>query len=205
MRVLIFGKGDLSGAIKNKLRKYEVLEIAHSTVDVRDAENVESAVIKHRPDWIINCAGISDKLAIEPMTVFDTNLFGTLNIIRAGIRNETPVITIGSVAGLYGRGDGAWYAASKAGAISLVQSFANLGEKVYCVSPCRINTKMREYDHPGEDVRTRLHPDDVVNVIEQIMNGYYAPGANVIIRKVGFDRIDVFEDLPSWKSSPSMI
>lgn len=202
MRCLIFGKGGISAAIAAEIPKLEVVELSQHEADVTDLPVLKAQVKRYHPDWIVNCAGISDVHDSTLDTIL-VNLWGSLNVLKAAA--GIPTILMGSVAGLYGGPHHPAYSASKAGVISLAQSFAARGERVYCVSPGRVDTPLRDRDWPEEDRRTRLDPREVAFVVEEIIAGHYQPGANVVIRKVGLERIDTFEDLPPWKSPPSRL
>lgn len=173
--------------------------------DVLDARLVDADVRKHSPDVVINCAGVSYP---GPLTLrkyeyeITVNLIGAFKVADSCIRNGVGTqIHIGSVAGMYGKPNHASYSASKAGVISLVRSLGMEGHNAYCISPGRVDTKMREKDYPGEDKRTRLDPLDVGAIVVDIIAGKYEPGDNIIIRKIGFDthlRVDKGEPWREW-------
>lgn len=171
------------------------------TRDVRSYLQVESEIVTKMPDAVVNLAGVSHVQRVKNSSIFQwtqenaVNLRGSYHIARASLfyKKDIPMVFVASVAGLYGKAEHSGYSASKAGVISLVQSLGMEGHRAFAVSPGRVNTKMRERDYPGEDIRTRLTTMQVAEVIRDCIEGQYQPGDNVIIRKIGFDthmRID---------------
>lgn len=184
MRVLVFGKGGISGGIKKALAEHEVIELTKDDCDVRDAMTVFCALGDHKPEWVINCAGISKP--DYPKLEIETNLQGAMNV--ALMSAPIPQIHIASVAGLYGKPGHLGYSVSKAGVITMVQSLG-FEYSIWAISPGRVDTPMREKDYPNDTPGSRLDPLCVGVVVQDIMSGYYQSGANIIIRKVGLDDI----------------
>jgi 3-oxoacyl-[acyl-carrier protein] reductase len=139
--------------------------------------------MKDRPDEVVSCAGViipnNDYGFLQEINV---NLVGSFNIARA-IDKDTKCVFIGSTSGLHGRAGWSGYCASKAGVISLVQSLAEEGYQVWCVSPGRVKTKMRKSLFPDEDQSTLLEPLEVAQVVEDCFAGKYPTGSNIIVRK----------------------
>jgi NAD(P)-dependent dehydrogenase (short-subunit alcohol dehydrogenase family) len=199
MKVLIFGgAGGLALAFA-RFRPHglcDPLLLGRGQCDVRDFMQVMEAVDRHRPDFIVNCAGVSDmRLGVSTQEVIDTNLKGAIYVANVASSFGTPALLIGSTAGMQDPAQHPVYGPAKAGVISHVAVAAKRGQQVYCLSPNRMDTPMREADWPGEDPRTRLMPgSEVVPIMVDIMDGKYAPGANVVVRKVGISgRVDVFQ------------
>jgi NAD(P)-dependent dehydrogenase (short-subunit alcohol dehydrogenase family) len=187
MHVLIFGKGGISGGITAAI-DHDVTELSHNEADVRCRVAVARAIKSLAPDWIINCAGVSDHT--NPFYEVQTNLMGTIYVAQAA--GQIPSIHIASVAGLYGKPDHVGYSASKAGVISVVQSLG-FSQPIWAISPGRVDTPMRERDYPDDTPGSRLHPEQIGWVVTDIMANKYERGSNVIIRKVGLDTIVVTE------------
>lgn len=207
-RAVIFGAGGISGGITVVLANhgYEVGEVSKAGCDVRDRVVLDVAMAEYRPDWVINCAGISDHHGESAELVVATNLLGAINVTEAALDHGVKgVIHIASIAGLVGKWDHAYYGPSKAGLIRYVEAMGAGGKHVWAVSPGRVNTPLRERDYPGEDPATRLTPFQVGVVVLGIVTGHYAPGANVVVRKVGTERVDVFEEVNQWKAMPSRL
>lgn len=198
MRILCFGAGGLTDAISRSLqfRWDEVLQLSKRQCDVRNFHAVMERVDAHRPDFIIGAAGVSDMaLGTNIQEVLDVNLKGAIYVAAAGKSFGTPTLLIGSTAGMQSPEQHPVYGPAKAGVIAHVAAAGKAGQQIYCLSPNRMDTPMREADWPDEDRRTRLHPvKDVVPVIARIIDGQYPWGANVVVRKVGTSgRVDVFQ------------
>jgi hypothetical protein len=73
------------------------------------------------------------------------------------------------------------------------------GYDAYCISPGRVDTKMREKDFPGEDVKTRLTTKQVAGVVKEILDGKYQSGDNIIIRKRGYRTLRRIDKGFPWK------
>ncbi|WP_030562928.1 3-oxoacyl-ACP reductase FabG [Streptomyces aureocirculatus] len=104
-----------------------------------------AGVVRDRP-----LAGMADD---EWDTVLRTNLDGTYHICRAAARSlmrhdSGTIVTISSVAGIYGNVGQSNYAASKAGIIGFTKSVAKelgrFGVRVNCVAPGMITTDMTD-------------------------------------------------------------
>ncbi len=193
--ILIFGGGDIA--------ENGIIPVVGGTSTLQDV----TGTLKFPPDTttIINCAGVSHPGPIRHddgwRHELHVNLLGSFALAQKAVEvGVETLIFLASVAGLHGKPNHAGYSASKAGVISLVQSLAHEGHNAYAISPGRVNTKMRERDYPGEDVRTRLEPTQVGEVVRDILEGKYQPGDNVIIRKIGFDTYTRVDDGEPWKT-----
>lgn len=210
MKIVLFGgQSDMASAIAEVFNKKDcvVHMLSKEEADVRDYSSIIRAVNYYKPDALINLAGISH---LQPILnsnselwreEIETNLIGSYNVARVGAEKDLMMIFIGSVAGMYGKPDHSGYCASKAGVISLVQSLAMEKFNAYCISPGRVNTKMREKDFPGEDPETRLSVEQIAGVVDDIFTGKYLPGDNVLIRKKGIHtylKVDGGEPWKKW-------
>jgi dTDP-4-dehydrorhamnose reductase len=86
MRVAILGASGLLG--KYLVRKWtgdEILPFNSSQVDIRDSNQVEQLIERHRPDWIVLAAAYTDVDGCEsnPDLAFSTNTAGALNTAEA--------------------------------------------------------------------------------------------------------------------------
>ncbi|MCQ4044860.1 3-oxoacyl-ACP reductase FabG [Streptantibioticus rubrisoli] len=104
-----------------------------------------AGVVRDRP-----LAGMADD---EWETVIRTNLDGTYHICRAAARSlmrhdNGTIVTISSVAGIYGNIGQSNYAASKAGIIGFTKSIAKelgrFGVRANCIAPGMITTDMTD-------------------------------------------------------------
>lgn len=207
MKALIFGGG--SDMVPDIARLFDdFVLLTQGRCDVTDFEEVSKFVNDSRPDIVINLAGVSNLQPVKESNIsawqeeLAVNLFGSYVVAKATVEYNpsTIMIFIGSVAGKYGKKDHSGYCASKAGVISLVQSLDQEGYNAYCISPGRVNTKMRERDFPGERVETRLKTSEIAKVVKEILDGKHKPGDNVIIRKRGTRTLRRVDRGEPWKS-----
>jgi 3-oxoacyl-[acyl-carrier protein] reductase len=189
MTVLIFGGGGIARGI-GRVMDATILE--KSDVDVRRISSVRSAVRWKSPEVVINCAGVSYVHSVggsnpDPWEQdIIVNLIGSYHVARAccefGVKT---MIFMASVAGMYGKPNHSSYCASKAGVISLVQSLAMEGHDAYAISPGRVDTSMRQRDYPNDTPGSRLKPEAIGGVVQEILDGKHVPGSNLVIRKEG--------------------
>jgi 3-oxoacyl-[acyl-carrier protein] reductase len=203
-RILVFGKSDIGDGI-NQIYT-DVFNIPKEECDVRDSVQIKEILQKYNPDIVVNCAGISNVQVVSNSDIekwkeeIDVNLIGSYLIARECIaQNIKTMIFIASVAGMYGKPEHSGYSASKSGVISFVQSLGLEGYDAYSISPGRVDTKMREKDYPGEDVRTRLSTLQVAEIVKNCIDGKYTPGDNIIIRKRGFKKLHRIDAGQPWK------
>ncbi len=199
MKLLIFGGGDLAREIQKAayvegINEVEVLD--RMDCDAAEFDEVRAAIDGEQPDLIVCTAGISDIKADSLEQVLDDNLVSAMNVGIASQEDHIPTVLVASTAGI-NPGAHLWYGPAKAGVINFVRAMANSDEeaRIWAISPGRMDTKMRQDDFPDEDPSTRLRPRVVARKILDILNGDYAPGANVVIRKVGLHRVDVYEEV----------
>lgn len=200
--ILAFG-GDSDMAIEAEKH----FRIHRSQCDVRSYAAVSRNIKIHKPSVVICFAGVSHLQPIKGSDIVKwqdelmVNTYGSYLVAKACVDNHVPtMIFMGSVAGLYGKPGHSGYSASKAGVISLVQSLAMEGYNAYCISPGRVNTKMRERDFPGENPQTRLNTAVIAGVIGDILKGRYKPGDNIIIRKRGYRQLRRVDKGEPWKT-----
>lgn len=204
--IAVFGGGsDIASGIKND--NYNIIFIPINECDITDSSQIKKALKNHKPDAVVNCAGISNVQLVKDSSInkwiqeIEINLIGSYRVARecVNLGIETMVF-IASVAGKYGKPEHSGYSASKCGVISLAQSLALEKYKAYSISPGRVDTKMREKDYPGEDKRTRLSREAVSKVIFNCIEGKYTPGDNIIIRKRGFRQLSRIDKGAPWKT-----
>lgn len=209
MTIAIFGGGDIAnngiGPVLMRLG-HKVIIIDHEHTDVRNYDHVHHDIEYIQPQVVIVTAGVSHVATIADGTPEDwleeltTNLFGSYTVAKAAVDcGVKTLIFMASVAGKYGKPNHSGYSASKGGVISLVQSLGLEGHDAYAISPGRVHTKMREHDYPGEDIRTRLMPEQIGDVVVEILKGKHTPGDNLIIRKIGFTPYRRVDKGEPWK------
>ena len=177
MSIIIFGaNSDIAKAISKKI---PVELLTRKEVNIYRFGDVSHYIKKAKPEVIINCAGVIYPATIKDGNVFDfnkevnVNLTGLYFICKASAENNVKkVINIASSSGLKGRAGWAGYCASKAGAISLIESLREEGTEAYSIILHRTATKMRKRLFPNEDQLKLLTPEFVADkIIELIKNG----------------------------------
>jgi 3-oxoacyl-[acyl-carrier protein] reductase len=142
---------------------------------------------------LVSCAGIvrDNPLVLLPeadwSAVLRTNLDGTYNLCKAGVfammkRRAGSVVTLSSVAGVYGNATQANYSASKAGIIGFTKALAKeagrYGIRANAVAPGFIETDMLA-DLAPEHVRTMVEriplgrfgqPQDVADLVSFLVS-----------------------------------
>lgn len=199
MKLLIFGGGDLARTFERMYSTSAALEVVildRDECDAAEFDEVRAAIDAEQPDFIVCTAGTSDIAAETLEEVLDDNLVTAMNVGTAAQGDHIPTVLVASTAGI-NPGTHLWYGPAKAGVISFVRAMANADEeaRIWAVSPGRMDTRMRDADFPDEDPATRLAPRKVASLIIDILDGNYAPGANVVIRKVGLHRVDIYEEV----------
>lgn len=91
--VLICGQSDIAEVLKNVTENVQI--VSKEVCDVRDCYSVESTNKKHRPEAVVDCAGVSNLQEVANSTVekwveeVEVDLVGSYHIARATI-NENP-------------------------------------------------------------------------------------------------------------------
>lgn len=136
--------------------------VYHAPCDVADATAVNAFVDSAEREigeitTLVNSAGITRDRAMATMTqddwasVIDTNLTGTFNFTRAVSyrfmkQRGGSIISMSSVAGIYGNRGQSNYAASKAGIVGMSKSLAkemgSFGVRINVIAPGFIETDM---------------------------------------------------------------
>jgi len=194
--ILILGGGDFAQHLKRALEVWgnrDAVVLERRDCDVTRLDEVVDALSGH-PDAVVCTAGLSDRIiGVSIREVLDANLYGPMLVGTVSAAKGIPCLLVASTAGIV-PGKHVWYGPAKAGVINFVRAQATVGARIWALSPGRMDTAMRQADWPDEDRHTRLLPAEVAIVAVNILNGEYAPGANVVIRKVGLDRVDIYED-----------
>lgn len=153
--------------------------------DVDDDASVEAAArIAGVPDGVVCCAGFAIFGSVEEVpldrakAVFETNLFGTLRVLRAvlpGMRHagQGRIVLVGSLAGRAPIPFQAHYSASKAAIDALAQSLHNE------VAPLGLHVSLVE---PG-DIRTAFNAHTDWRALEGSAYGDAARAAAATIRR----------------------
>ena len=87
MRVLVTGAGGMLGTAVQAAAPstIQLVALRHADLAIEDAQAVERAVARERPEWIVNCAGYTqvDRAEAEPDTAERVNARGPANLARA--------------------------------------------------------------------------------------------------------------------------
>ncbi len=150
-------------------------------------------------DCLINIAGYTEPApallttAENFITTYSVNVFSPFFLMKSACKymkkTGGKILNVASTAGMTPRPGWVSYASSKAAMISLSQTlteeFSEYGIKVYCVSPGRCATKLRLRLVPDEDPSTIMQPEEVAEVICQLVSesGQCLDGQNIVIRK----------------------
>lgn len=184
---------------RNMDTKIKVYEI-----DLKFPENIPDIVDDiYKTFGSINCllniAGYTDPQPLLTTTLdnfeetYRVNVYSPFMLIRETVRymksTGGKILNVGSTAGMTPRPGWLSYSSSKAAIISMSQTLteelAEYGIKVYCISPGRCATKLRKRLAPDEDPRTIMQPEDVAEVICNLISPSEncLDGQNIVIRK----------------------
>ncbi len=98
MRALLTGAGGQLGVelLRTAPKEVEVVGLKHSDLDIGDADAVDAAVERHKPDVIINAAAYNavDDAEKESEPAFRVNATGPGNLARAAERSGARIIHI---------------------------------------------------------------------------------------------------------------
>ncbi len=169
---LTYFNNDICSFAKELEKKYNI-ETMSSRVDVRDAEQVKTAVSEMKSRFQVIDAGVLafgiadkqsllvDKNNFQVTNVIETNLIGSIYACRELCnemlkKKQGCIVNISSVIGVDGASCESVYASSKAGIIGLTKSlakeFGQFGIRINCVSPGFIDTKMCAcFDEEGRE------------------------------------------------------
>lgn len=148
---------------------------------------------------LLNIAGYTDPQPLLATTLdsfeltYKVNVFAPFVLMRECTKHMRSsggkILNVASTAGMTPRPGWLSYASSKASVIAMSQTLTNelaeYGIKVYCVSPGRCATKLRKRLAPDEDPTTIMQPEEVAEVICNLLNQTECclDGQNIVIRK----------------------
>ena len=143
----------------------EKLPITIAGLDVCDPQSVDAAVgAAGEIDVLVNNAGIECRSSIEDADdedvrkQFDTNVFGTLRVLRAVLpqmrtRRRGTIVNISSIAGIVARPFGGLYSASKHALEAITEALhfevQPLGIRVVLIEPGAYGTRLLDNAYPG--------------------------------------------------------
>lgn len=163
--------------------------------DVRNAESVAEAhaeaVRLHGPvDVLVNNAGVGIFKPLIDMTVeefneqIDVNLRGTFLCTKQVLtsmleRKSGMIININSIASITAYENGTAYAASKAGALTMMRTLRNevrsAGVKITDILLGATQTSMWSDEAITEHRKRMMQADDVADCIQSLVAGYFNP------------------------------
>src|SRR5438045_5368137 len=97
MRALIFGAtGMLGKALVHQWRGDEIVALGSADADLRDPEQVDAAVAKAKPDWIVLAAAYTDVdgCEINPTLASSINTHGAVNVAKAAARTGSKLLFV---------------------------------------------------------------------------------------------------------------
>jgi len=95
MRITIFGASGLLGnALMREWREDEVTGLNSRDADIRSYEQVDAAIQKHRPEWVVLAAAYTDVDGCETNRdmAFDVNCHGAANVAKAAARTGAHLV-----------------------------------------------------------------------------------------------------------------
>ena len=83
--ILIFGgESDIASALK-KIHP-DTIQVSYSECDIRDSQQIKDCLEKHKPDVVVNCAGVSNVQLVKNSNIenwiqeIEVNLIGSYRI-----------------------------------------------------------------------------------------------------------------------------
>jgi 3-oxoacyl-[acyl-carrier protein] reductase len=149
-------------------------------------------------DTLLNIAGYADPQSLLDTEIdnivktYTVNVFAMLVLIREVARymydRPAKILNVASTAGITSRPGWLAYASSKAAVVSLsatlADELAGSGIRIYSISPGRTATELRRKLAPEEDPSSIMQPDQVADVIAQLMSDseITLDGQNIVVR-----------------------
>lgn len=197
-------KDDIEATLTEMLKYVSNENIRTYLVDLSSPELLPSVVEKINLEQgniscLMNIAGYTDPQALLNTTLesfeltYKVNVFAPFVLMREVVkymrRSGGKILNVASTAGMTPRPGWLSYASSKAAVISMSETLtaelAEYGIMVYCVSPGRCATKLRRRLAPDEDPTTIMQPEEVADVLCNLINPdeKCLDGQNIVIRK----------------------
>ncbi len=159
-RILVFGASGQLGSAVLATAPSTALE-APRTVDVADSQDVLECVRKAVPDWVVNCAAMTDVDGAhqDPQRAFAVNALGPGNLARAAEDVGARVIQISTEAVFSGAAVVAYTEEDVCQPVSVYGSSKLSGESlvsIYCPGSYVLRTSWLYSDQRGTNFPTRV-------------------------------------------------
>lgn len=181
-----------------------VTDVSFYSVDLADVEKLPEIVRSIQEKYgeinaLFNIAGYTNPQSLLTTSLesfeltYRINVFAPFMLMRECTKymklTGGKILNVASTAGMTPRPGWLSYASSKSSVIAMSQTLtaelAEYGIKVYCISPGRCATKLRTRLAPDEDPTTIMQPEEVAEVVCNLMNPAECclDGQNIVIRK----------------------
>lgn len=180
------------------------LQIVTCEIDLSCPEKISDLIAQMDEKYsdivcLLNIAGYTDPQPLFTTSLesfeytYRVNVYSPFMLMKECARymknKGGKILNVASTAGMTPRPGWLSYSSSKAALISMSETLtaelAEYGIKVYCISPGRCATKLRKRLAPNEDPTTIMQPEDVAEVICNLISPRECclDGQNIVIRK----------------------
>lgn len=195
---------DIQQTREEMLRRQPDANVRFYKIDLASPERIPELVERAEREFgnisaLLNIAGYTDPESLLTTTLesfeltYKVNVYAPFMFMRECVKymrkNGGKIMNVASTAGMTPRPGWLSYASSKAAVISMSETLtaelSEYGIMVYCVSPGRCATKLRRRLAPDEDPSTIMQPEEVAEVICNLINPQELclDGQNIVIRK----------------------
>ena len=195
---------DIQQTREEMIRRQPDADVRFYKIDLTSPERIPELVEQVENEQgniaaLLNIAGYTDPESLLTTTLesfeltYKVNVYAPFMFMRECVKymrkNGGKIMNVASTAGMTPRPGWLSYASSKAAVISMSETLtaelSEYGIMVYCVSPGRCATKLRRRLAPDEDPSTIMQPEEVAEVICNLINPQELclDGQNIVIRK----------------------
>lgn len=195
---------DIQQTREEMIRRQPDADVRFYKIDLSSPERIPELVEQVENEQgniaaLLNIAGYTDPESLLTTTLesfeltYKVNVYAPFMFMRECVKymrkNGGKIMNVASTAGMTPRPGWLSYASSKAAVISMSETLtaelSEYGIMVYCVSPGRCATKLRRRLAPDEDPSTIMQPEEVAEVICNLINPQELclDGQNIVIRK----------------------
>ena len=140
MKILITGAGgQLGRALQQALQQHELVALTHTQLNIASFNNANQAVMRHRPDLVINTAAFTNVDAAEQhqREANEVNAVGPRNLAVTTGRLNIPLVQISTDYVFDGRGTQAYYEADRTNPLSVYGKTKLAGEQAVIANNTR--------------------------------------------------------------------